>query len=185
MPTLTPVDLSTATGKTKELLERVHQRTGRIPNMPAAMAHSPAALGGYLGFASAFLDGVLPSETRELVAVAVAEAGGDDYTLSAVSALAARDGRSDADIAAARRGRAQDPKAQAAIHFALRLVDARGHVSEADVAAARRAGLTDGELAETVAVAVLNLYRTYFNLVARPEIDFPVLRAGALAPASA
>ena len=178
MPTLKPVDPATATGKTKELLDRVQQRSGRIPNMAGAMAHSPAALGGYVSFAAAFLDGVLAPETRDLIAVAVAEAAGDDYTLSAVAALAARAGRSEADIAAARRGAARDARTQAAITFALRLVEARGHATEADVAALRRLGFTDGEVAETVAVVVLNLYRSYFNVVAQPDIDFPVRRIG-------
>ena len=180
MANLEPVDPATATGKTKDLLDRVQQRSGRIPNMAGAMAHSPAALGGYVAFASAFLDGVLAPETRDLIALAVAEAAGDDYTLSAVAALAARAGRGDADIAAARRGEARDAKAEAAISFALRLVEARGHVADAEVQALRSAGLSDGEIAEIVAVVVLNLYRSYFNLVARPQIDFPVVRVGAL-----
>src|SRR5690348_13605778 len=137
MPNLVPVDPATASGKQKELLERVLQRSGRVPNMAGAMAHSPATLGGYVSFAAAFLDGVLPQATRDLVAVAVAQAGGDDYTLSAVAALSARAGRSEAEIADARRGKAADPKAQAAITFALRLVATRGHVSSTDVDAAR------------------------------------------------
>lgn len=29
-----------------------------------------------------------------------------------------------------------------------------------------------------IAVVVLNTYRSFFNLVARPEIDFPLVRAG-------
>jgi AhpD family alkylhydroperoxidase len=185
MPTLTPVDPATATGRTKELLEGVLQRSGRVPNLAGAMAHSPAALGGYLGFAAAFLDGVFAPPTRDLVAIAVAQASGCDYTLSAVAALAARSGRTEAEINAARHGRAGDPKSQAAVDFALRLVDLRGHVSEADVAAQRRAGLSDGEIAETVAVVALNLYRAYFNLVARTDIDFPVLRTADLPPAAA
>ena len=184
MATLEPVDPATASGKTKDLLDRVQQRSGRIPNMAGAMAHSPAALGGYVAFAAAFLDGVLAPETRDLIAVAVAEAAGDDYTLSAVATLAARAGRSDADIAAARRGEAQHLKTQAAISFALRLDEARGHVADADVQALRCAGLGDGEIAEIVAVVALNLYRSYFNLTARPQIDFPVVRVGAFEAAA-
>lgn len=38
------------------------------------------------------------------------------------------------------------------------------------------AGFSDGEVAEIVAIVVLNIYRNYFNLVARPEIDFPAVR---------
>jgi hypothetical protein len=47
MPVLIPVDPESATGKTKELLNRVQQRTGRIPNMVLLMANSPATLDAY------------------------------------------------------------------------------------------------------------------------------------------
>jgi hypothetical protein len=38
MPRLNSVDPASATGKTKELLDLVQQRTGRIPNMVRLMA---------------------------------------------------------------------------------------------------------------------------------------------------
>ncbi len=172
---LARVDPATATGKTGELLEFVQQRSGRIPNMVRLMANSPAALGAYLAMASAFRDGVLAAETRDLVAVAVAEASGCDYTLSAVCALARSGGRAESDIAAARRVEARDAKLAAALRFAVRLVERQGHVADADVAVLRALGFADGEVAEMVAVVVLNLYRSYFNLVARPEVDFPLV----------
>ena len=66
----------------------------------------------------------------------------------------------------------------AALRFAAKVVETRGHVGAADVAALHEAGFSDGEVAEVIAVVVLNTYRSFFNLVARPEIDFPVVRAG-------
>ena len=35
-----------------------------------------------------------------------------------------------------------------------------------------------GKVAEIVATVALNIYRSYFNLIVRPEIDFPVLTTG-------
>ena len=178
MSTLTPIDAEKATGKTKELLELVRQRTGRIPNMIGLMANSPAALGAYLGFAMAFRDATLSAEIRDLIAVTAAEASGCDYTLSAMSALARRGGRSDNEIASARAAEAQDAKTRAALQFAAKLVRASGHLSPAEIEALRTVGFADGEIAEIVAAVLLTLYRSYFNLIARPEIDFPVLRTG-------
>jgi uncharacterized peroxidase-related enzyme len=175
---LKPIDPATATGETKELLDVVQQRTGRIPNMVRLMASSPAALGGYLALASAFRDGVLAPELRDLVAVAVAEASGCDYTLSAVCALARSAGRGDSDIAAARKAAARDAKTGTALRFAVRLVETQGHLPASEVAAFREAGFSDGEVAEIIAVVALNLYRSYFNLVARPDVDFPPVTAG-------
>ena len=178
MQTMHPVDPATATGKAKELLDFVEKRTGRIPNMVRLMVNSPAALNAYLSFAGALRDARLPTETQELIAIAVAEANGCDYTLSAVSALGRSGGRSESDIAAARHAHAKDPKTAAALRFAAKVVETRGHVGAAGLAALHEAGFSDGEVAEIIAVVVLNTYRSFFNLVARPEIDFPVVRAG-------
>ena len=179
MQTMRAVDPATATGKAKELLDFVMKRTGRIPNMVRLMANSPAALNACLGFAGALRDAKLSAETQELIAIAVAEANGCDYALSAVSALGRSGGRSESDVVAARHAHARDPKTTAALRFAAKVVETRGHVEAVDVAALREAGFSDGEVAEVIAVVVLNTYRSFFNLVARPEIDFPLVKARA------
>ena len=75
----------------------------------------------------------------------------------------------------ARHGTAQDEKANAALVFARRIVDDRGHVSDDDVDEVRRAGYTDGEIAEIVANVALATFTNNFNQVASTEIDFPVV----------
>lgn len=184
MPIFKSIDSSSATGKTKELLDFVQERTGRIPNMVRLMANSPAVLGAYLGFASAFRDATLPAELRDVIAVAVAEAAGSDYTLSAVWALARSGGRSEDELTAARRTESTDPRAAAALGFAARVVEQRGRLPASEVDALRGVGFSDGEIAEIIALVVLNLYRSYFNLVARPEIDFPVVTTAGSTPGS-
>lgn len=72
-----------------------------------------------------------------------------------------------------RRGTAVDPKAEALVVFARRVVDERGRVSDLDLANARAAGLDDAALAEVVANVALNLFTNYFNHVAETDIDFP------------
>lgn len=180
MPVLTPVDPETATGKTKKLLNAVQKRTGKIPNMVRLMANSPATLDAYLNLNVALLDAKLPKSIRDLVAVAVAQATGSDYTLSAVYALGLSGGLGADDLAAARGAEAKDPKAAAALRFAAKVVDKRGHLSAQEVDALRNAGFSDGEVAEIIAFVVLNIFRGYFNLIAAPEIDFPIERTSAL-----
>jgi alkylhydroperoxidase family enzyme len=98
MQRLNSVDPASATGKTKELLDIVQQRTGRIPNMVRLMANSPAALGGYLNLATALAGSTLSAEVRDAIAILVAADGESDYTLAAVSALARKSGLSDDDL---------------------------------------------------------------------------------------
>ena len=106
MPRLNSVDPDFAIGKTKQLLDHVRQRTGRIPNMVLLMANSPAALGGYLNLATALADSTLSEQVRNAVAILVAADGESDYTLAAVSALARKGGMSEDDIAGARQAQA-------------------------------------------------------------------------------
>ncbi len=175
MPRLNSVNPDDATGKTKELLDIVQQRTGRIPNMVRLMANSPAALDGYLNLATALAGSTLSAEVRASIAILVAADGRSAYTLAAVSALARKGGLSDDDVEAAQRAKAKDPRTVAALRFARNLLEKRGHVSSSELDALMETGFTEGEVAEIVACVVLNIYRTYFNLVAGTEIDFPVV----------
>jgi AhpD family alkylhydroperoxidase len=175
MSRLQPIDPSNATGKTRELLDFVQQRSSRIPNMVRLMANSPAALGAYLNFAGAFRDATLPAKIRDLIAVTVAETVGCAYTLSAVSALARSGGRDEGELAAARAAWSTDPEIAVALRFAAKMVAQRGQLPDSEVSALKDAGSSDGEIAEIIATIALNIYRSYFNLIARPEIDFPVL----------
>ena len=70
-----------------------------------------------------------------------------------------------------------DPKAAAAVRFAARIAQSRGHVAQDDIAAVRLAGYDDGEIIEIVQHVALNVWTNYINEVAQTEIDFPVVSA--------
>ena len=48
MPRIAPIDPRTADPKGLEQLDGVRAKLGRVPNLLATMAHSPAVLGTYL-----------------------------------------------------------------------------------------------------------------------------------------
>lgn len=162
-----------ATGKAKELLDAVHGKLGLVPNITRAMANSPAVLEGYLGLSGALGKGSLSAKHREQIALAVGQANHCDYCLAAHSAIGKMVGLTPDQILDSRRGTAIDPKADAVIRFARKLVDERGRVSDADVAEVRAAGLNDRGIAEVVANVALNIFTNYFNHVAETDIDFP------------
>lgn len=162
-----------ATGKAKELLDAVHGKLGLVPNITRAMANSPAVLEGYLGLSGALGKGSLSAKNREQIALAVGQANHCDYCLAAHSAIGKMVGLTPDQILDSRRGTAIDPKADAVIRFARKLVDERGRVSDADVAEVRAAGLNDGGIAEVVTNVALNIFTNYFNHVAETDIDFP------------
>jgi uncharacterized peroxidase-related enzyme len=175
-------DIASAPEAAKPLLEAVKKQFGVVPNLFRVVANSPAALEGYLGLNGALAKGKLDAKTRERIALAVAEFNACGYCLSAHAYLGKKLARlDDAEIAANRNGASNDPKADAAVGFAVKVVEARGHVSDADLAAVKAAGFDDAEIVEIVLHVALNTLTNYVNEVARTVIDFPIvaLRAAA------
>lgn len=163
--------------KSQPLLDAVEQQLGVVPNLFRLVGNSPAALEGYLGLNGA-LGRTLDAKTRERIALAIAQANGCDYCLSAHSYLGLNLAKiDDAEIALNRAGHSGDSKADAALVFARKVLDARGRVSDADLAAVRLAGFTEAQVIEIVAVVALNVLTNYINNVAETDIDFPVVLA--------
>jgi AhpD family alkylhydroperoxidase len=118
---------------------------------------------------------------RQEIALAVSEANQCNYCLSAHTFLGSKVGLTESELLDARHGTASDEKTNAALTFARKIVQDRGHVSDEDVEEVRRAGYTDGEIAEIVANVALTTFTNYFNTVAGTEIDFPVAHSLATA----
>ena len=161
--------------KSQPLLDAVEKQLGIVPNLFRLVGSSPAALEGYLGLSGA-LGRTLDAKTRERIALA--QANGCDYCLSAHTYLGLNLAKiDDAEIALNRAGHSGDAKADAAVVFARKVLDARGRVSNADLAEVRLAGFTEAQVIEIVASVALNVLTNYVNNVAETDIDFPVVRA--------
>jgi uncharacterized peroxidase-related enzyme len=172
----TPASIEESPAAAQPMLEAVKKQLGVVPNLFRVVANSPVALEGYLGLNGALGKGQLDARTRERIALAVAEANGCDYCLSAHTYLGKNLAKlDDAEMAANREGGSQDATAGAAVRFAVTVVRERGHVSNADVQAVKAAGYTDAQILEIVLHVALNTLTNYVNEVANTEIDFPVV----------
>jgi len=180
MQRIDPISLADASPKAAELLATVKRQVGGVPNILATMAQSPAALGGYLGFAGALSGGRIDAKLREQISLAVAGANACDYCASAHSALGAKQGVPREEIARNLRGDSAEPRTHAALTFVNELVATRGKVSDASLDVVRSAGFSDEEIVEIVANTAMNIFTNYFNHVAGTEIDFPRVSAAAL-----
>lgn len=166
-----------APAASQPILDAVNAQLGVVPNLFRLIAKSPAALGGFAAFSGA-LQKTLDVKTRERIALAVAQVNGCDYCLSAHSYLASNLAKLGAEeIALNRRGGSTDPKADAAVRFAAKVTQERGHVSEAELAAVRLAGFTEAQVVEIIALVAENCFTNFLNEVAKTDIDFPVVRA--------
>lgn len=173
MSRLVAVEPAKATGKAKDLLEKVKAKLGLTPNMMRTMANSPAVLEGYLNFNNTLAGGSLSAKVREQIALAVAETNGCEYCLSAHTAIGEMVGLGRDEILSSRQSVSTDTKVDAALKFAKTIVARSGDVTDADVNRVRHAGYSEAEIAEIVANVALNVFTNYFNQVAQTEIDFP------------
>jgi uncharacterized peroxidase-related enzyme len=172
----TPASIEASPAAAQPLLQAVKKQLGVVPNLFRLLGNSPAALEGYLGLNGALAKGALEAPTRERIALAVAEVNGCGYCLSAHSYLGKNLAKlSDEEMAINRDGGSTDPKADAAVRFAVKVVKARGHVADADIRDVKGAGYSDAQVIEIVLHVALNTLTNYVNEVARTEIDFPVV----------
>jgi uncharacterized peroxidase-related enzyme len=160
----TPADVADAPPAARPILDVVNTQLGVVPNMFRLIANSPQTLEGFFGLSSALGKGTLTVATRNRIALLVAEANGCDYCLS--------------EMMANRSGTSHDPKADAAVRFAAKLVRERGHVAETDVLAVKTAGYSDSQVLEIIGHVALNTFTNYVNEALKTDIDFPIVTAG-------
>lgn len=178
MPRIQPVQPTQANEKSKTLLDGVQRGLGMVPNMAKTLAHSSAALAGYLNFNRA-LSGALTPVLREQIALAVAGFNGCDYCASAHTLLGRNAGIASEELASNLAGESSDHRTQAGLTFALAVVKRHGRVTDDDLERIRAAGFTEAEIVEVVSVVALNLFTNYVNHVADTENDFPVVNTSA------
>ena len=161
-------------GKAAELLDGVKKALGSTPNLFTTFAQAPAAMEGYLGLNSALAAGKLRPAVRESLALTIAGYNGCDYCASAHTYLGENlAGLSSEEAQANLEGRSSDPRTQAALLFATKLLEMRGNTTQADLDEVRAAGYSDEEIIEILTHVGLNTLTNYFNEAFNVEVDFP------------
>jgi len=170
IPLFNPEDTS---GKHKALFDQIKGTFGVVPNMFRAIGNSPAALESMWMSFGALGKGKLGAKLGEQIAVLVADMNRCEYCLAAHTVLGQKAGASKEELAKAQAGRSSDPKTQASLDFAAKLVKQRAQITKADVDAVREAGFSDEEITEILAHVALNIFTNYTNIALNVEIDFP------------
>lgn len=181
MPRIETLKSANVPADSKPTLDAFTKNIGFTPNMMSAFATSPIAFNGWAGFFGA-MSKALDVKTRDSIGLAVSEVNGCNYCLTVHSYTAKHMAKLDADeIILARKGHANDPKRDAAVLFAQRVIETRGKISDADFAAVRNAGYTDANIIEIVGLVAMYSLTNFFNNVFDHDIDFPpVTPAGSI-----
>lgn len=172
----TPATIDAAPQQSQALLVNVQRQLGSVPNMFRIVANSPHALEGYLNFSGSLSKGSLNAQTRERIALAVAEINACGYCLAAHTYLGKNLAKlSDEEVRTNREGSSLDAKAAVAVEFAAAITATRGHIAKSDVKAVIEAGYSEAEIVEIVALVAANTLTNYFNEVLGTELDFPAV----------
>ncbi|MCC8939838.1 uncharacterized peroxidase-related enzyme [Bradyrhizobium brasilense] len=157
----------------KPTLDAFTKNIGFTPNMLASFAQSPIAFNAWANLLSS-LSKALDVKTRDSIGLAVSEVNGCNYCLTVHSYTAEHMAKLPAnDIILARQGHASDPKRDAALQFARKVIQARGQVGDTDLKAVRDAGYTDANIMEIIALVAMYSLTNFFNNVFDPDKDFP------------
>ncbi|MGR6872143.1 carboxymuconolactone decarboxylase family protein [Pseudomonas sp. HK3] len=155
------------------LYDAIQGQIGMVPNFLKIFANSPAALRAFLGLHGIAGEGSLDPQTRERIALGLAEQNACEYCVSAHSAIGRKAGLSTAEIEANRAGGSQDAKAAVAVKFARSLAEHNGEVTTAELLEVRNAGYDDGQIVEIITHVGMNVLTNILGKASRVEIDFP------------
>ncbi len=155
------------------LLDAVQTQLGMVPNFLKVFANSPAALKAFLGLHEIAGSGALDAQTRERIALALAEKNACEYCVSAHTAIGRKAGLSNDEIEANRAGGSHDARADAAVKFARALAENSGGVTNTELLAVRNAGYGDAEIVEIITHVGLNVLTNILGKASKVEIDFP------------
>jgi uncharacterized peroxidase-related enzyme len=173
MSRITIPDREVAPAASQPILDSIYKQAGFVPNLFRLMALSPAVLNGQANFQSAMTK-ALDLKTRVKIALAVSQVNQCDYCLAAHTYHALNQVKIPPDeIAMNRSGRSLDAKTDAALRFAVKVTQLRGHIEDSDLRAVRDAGYTDAQVLEIIAVGAAYMLTNLINNVADTDIDFP------------
>lgn len=173
MSRITVVTRENADAEQAPLLDAIQDKLGTVPNFLGILAHSPEALKAFLGLHGIAEQGRLDPQTRERIALMVAQDNACEYCLSAHTAIGGKAGLTSSEIEANRAGTSKDTKAAAAVAFAQALNTDLGDVTQADFDAVRQAGYGDAEIVEIITHVGMNILTNLIGKASRVDIDFP------------
>ena len=175
MPRSTALKPEQVPADSKPTLDTFTKNIGFTPNMMATFAQSPIAFNSWAALRGS-LSKALDVKTRDGIGLAVSEVNGCNYCLTVHSFTAEHMAKLSADqIILARKGHASDPKRDAAVQFARKVIETRGHVNDADMKAVRDAGYTEANIIEIVALVAMYSLTNFFNNVFDHDKDFPAV----------
>jgi AhpD family alkylhydroperoxidase len=175
---MTRIPVHTVAGapeSSRDPLKSLEARFGKVLNIHGAMAHAPVVLHSYAALQGVIADyGTFDAQTREAIALVVANVDRCSYCQAAHTGGAKAAGLTTEQTVAIRNGSyAEDPKLAALLTLVRESTGNVGDVNDATWQAALDAGWTDTELTEVSVHIALNLFTNHFNHLVQTDLDLP------------
>ncbi len=172
MNTYAPHTAESAPEASRAGLDKAARTFGRLPNLIAVMAESPAAMDGYLALHEIFEQSAFSPGERQVLLLAISTVNGCGYCVAAHTMGGNMAGLSDPVLEAIRDGKPiPDVRLAALSAFAAAVVEKRGWVSDAQIAAFLDAGFTQAHLCEVVLAVSMKTLSNYINHIADTPLD--------------
>jgi AhpD family alkylhydroperoxidase len=163
-------DELTAPDGSARLLAGMSGTGSSVSKLIGVLAGSPAALRAFARMRHELRAGVLPRQTRERIALAVAEARGDTYSIAHHARTARAAGLGLDEISRARSWSSSDPREVTLLAFLKALLEGEGRPSTHLLEEAREVDWSDEQLLEAVAhVAFSDFQSLMANAAALPQ----------------
>lgn len=163
---------ATAPEGARDILNRVQQAWGFVPNLHRILAESPQALEAYATTWGLFDKTAFSPVERNIVYLAIIFENECGYCMAGHTGLSKMAGVKDAHIAAIRNGtQINDFKLEALRQFAQKVTRQRGHLSNADTEAFLAAGYDNRAIFDVILGAAVKLISNYTNHFADTPLD--------------
>jgi len=167
------MELNIQTSKAQEVLGKVKQTYGFVPNLYTEFAtHSPAVAEVYLTATKLMDSASLTPKEQQAVILAVSTYNDCHYCKAAHATVGRMVGLSQEDIEAITTGELPgEPRLRNLITAARRILGKRGWLSADDLAEFEAQGIDRGQVYEIVALIGIKTISNYVNHIAHTEID--------------
>ena len=163
-------DELTAPDASARLLKSITTAGGTVSKFIGALAGAPAALRAYTRMRSELRAGTLPRQTRERIALAVAEHRDDRYSIAQHARTARAAGLGLDEVSSARSFDSADEREAALLAFLKATLDGEGKPAHHLLEEAREIGWTDEQILEAVTHLALNEFQSLIaNAAALPH----------------
>jgi alkylhydroperoxidase family enzyme len=166
--------LASAPESSKPALKQLQQAFGTLPNIAAAIAHSPKLINSLVGVFQQVHSSSLTEPEIQIVLLTDAVANSSTYAVAFHTALALQQGVSSEETGAIRERRVPANKRFAALSsLAKTLIEKRGRLSEQELDSFTAAGFTKEQVLEVIAIVAASTITNYAGSITNPPLEDP------------